>query len=162
MPLQPETLFLGSLPLLDFLVFADIIRPPSKMFPLLLSLLPLLAAANQPSNDDDNNFLKISIHDLVPEPIYPQPPAAPHATAIPSSGGVPCTSTLTVTAPTDCSGCTTTSYAATSTAEVDCQGCGVLTTTTVWDPWVGLCPVSRNPRIDMKGGGFGADVLGLF
>ena len=95
------------------------------MHSLLFLATALLASAHEPAD-----FINVDVQDLVPEILYPQPPAAPHATAIPS-GGVPCTSTLTVTAPTDCSGCTTTSYAATSTAEVDCHGCGVLTTTTV-------------------------------
>ncbi|KAK4494145.1 hypothetical protein PRZ48_014443 [Zasmidium cellare] len=51
-----------------------------------------------------------------------------------------CPTTLTVTAPVDCSGCTTTIYKTTATDSVDCHGCKKLTSSTTYLPWGGLCP----------------------
>ncbi|KAF2164897.1 hypothetical protein M409DRAFT_56254 [Zasmidium cellare ATCC 36951] len=51
-----------------------------------------------------------------------------------------CPTTLTVTAPVDCSGCTTMIYKTTATDSVDCHGCKKLMTSTTWLPWGGLCP----------------------
>lgn len=57
----------------------------------------------------------------------------------------PCPTTLTVTGPVDCSGCTSTVYKSTATDSVDCHGCKKLTTSTTYLPFAGLCPVSFAP-----------------
>lgn len=96
---------------------------------ILVPSMARLAAASLPRRADD-----------------PPPPTAPR-TQTPPAGEpygpkIPCPTTLTVPPIRDCSGCTKTLYPNTYTASVDCQGCESLVTTTSYDPFVGLCPVS--------------------
>lgn len=70
-------------------------------------------------------------------------PAAPGSQ--PDEPHKACPTTLTVTAPVDLSGCTTTIYDFTKTKSIDCGQCDYLTTSTYYPPYVGLGPVRTSP-----------------
>lgn len=120
-------------------VVTNPVPPPATTMKLSLTLL---LAVGLVAADD---FLNVPVHDLVQEGDFPT-----KTQYKPNKPKKPCPTTLTVTAPVDCSGCTTTVYKSTATESVDCHGCKKLTSSTYYPPFAGLCPVSLVK--DWKGG----------